>query len=276
MKTTADTIVAPAGKKSASSRSVRINKHGQTLGRKGNETRYRLMEATRRLLRHQSPVELTAVSIAKEAETSSATFYIYFDDVRDIIYSLSEAASLELAEIHRFLQAEWDPAAIDISHTQRVVDAYNDVWNRHRDILRFRNLEADRGDRAFADLRVSSAIRIIDRFVERIMAAYPENARPTRGQAYAEATVLFAAMEGIAETDPALVKEWQIGAARLSSATAWLLARSFGARNSLIPPADIEPESQPTATKKPARAAVKQATAAPRTGAKTPRTRKAA
>lgn len=213
-----------------SSKSIRINKHGQALGRKGNETRQRLMDAARRLLRQYSPVELTAVSIAKEAKTSSATFYIYFDDVHDIIFALSEAAGADMVEVHRILEEPWDPTTVEISHAQRVVDAFNDVWNRHRDILRFRNLEADRGNRAFADLRINSAIRIIDRFAERILSAYPRDNRPSRGDAYAEATVLFAAMEGMAETDPRHVEEWQIGAARLSRATAWLIARSFGAR----------------------------------------------
>ncbi|MEM5388776.1 TetR/AcrR family transcriptional regulator [Paraburkholderia phymatum] len=265
MKPDAPHEVASTRKKTASSRSIRINKQGQTLGRKGNETRYRLMEAARRLLKMQSPVELTAVSIAKEAGTSSATFYIYFDDVRDIIYALSEVASLELGEVHRLLEQESNPAAVDMEHARRVVDAFNDVWNRHRDVLRYRNLEADRGDRAFSDLRVRSAIRIIDRFVERIMAAYPEKERPSRGQAYAEATVLFAAMEGIAETDPALVKEWQIGAARLSVATAWLLARSFGARNPAADAIDTETDAAGRLTKKAAKRTTPKQTAAAKT-----------
>jgi AcrR family transcriptional regulator len=230
MKTAAKKKSGASGTAASSSKSVRINKHGQELGRKGSETRQRLMDGARRLLRSHSPVELTAVSIAKEAKTSSATFYIYFDDVHDIIYALSDAAGVDMGEVHRILEEPWDPTAVDVSHAQRVVDAFNNVWNRHRDILRFRNLEADRGDRAFADLRISSAIRIIDRFAERIMSAAPKDARPSRGQAYAEATVLFAAMEGIAETDPLIVEDWQIGTARLSAATAWLIARSFGAR----------------------------------------------
>lgn len=221
---------APASVKRnpAASKKARINKHGQALGRKGTETRQRLMDAARRLLVEHSPLSLTAVSIAKEAETSSATFYIYFDDVREIMHALSEAASAELAEVHRILEEDWDAGAPDVAHTLRVVDCFNDVWNRHRHVLRFRNLEADRGDRDFLEQRISSSIRIIDRFVDRILAAYPLGQRPSRGEAYAEATALFAALEGLAETDPEVIDEWRIGAARLSQATAKLLARSFG------------------------------------------------
>jgi len=214
----------------ASARPVRINKQGQELGRKGKETRERLMNAARKLLATHSPVDLTAVSIARIARTSSATFYIYFNDIHDLILALSEAAAIEFSEVHRILEEPWDPGHIELAHAQRVVDAFNQVWDRHRDVLRFRNLEADRGDRAFAEQRIHSGIRIIERFVERIQAAYPVENRPPRGQAYAEAAVLHAALEGIAETDPIHVEQWQIGAKRLATAMATLLARSFGSR----------------------------------------------
>ena len=48
---------------------VTSNKQGQSLGRKGLATRQRLMDATEQLLKTLSPVELTAVAIAKEAKT---------------------------------------------------------------------------------------------------------------------------------------------------------------------------------------------------------------
>ena len=43
------------------------NKNGQLLGRKGMETRKRLMDAARRLLAMRSPFELTALLITREA-----------------------------------------------------------------------------------------------------------------------------------------------------------------------------------------------------------------
>ena len=208
---------------------VRINKQGQALGRKGNETRERLMNAARRLLSSQSPVELTAVAIGRVAKTSSPTFYIYFNDIRDLLLSLGEAAGADFVEVHRILEEPWDPDNVEQGHAQRVVDAFNAVWNRHRDVLRFRNLEADRGDRAFAEQRIHQSVRIIDRFAERILAAYPKDDRRPRGHAYAEAAILHAAMESIAATDPVHVEQWQIGAARLASVMATMLARSFSA-----------------------------------------------
>ena len=95
---------------------------------KGSDTRERLMNAAKCLLTSQSPVELTAVSIACVAKTSSATFYIYFTDIRELILALSEAASAELVEVHRILEEPWDPENVALAHAQRVVDAFNGVW----------------------------------------------------------------------------------------------------------------------------------------------------
>ena len=68
---------------------IETNHHGPTLGREGRQTRQKLMGAARKLLDVYSPVDLTAVSIAKEAGTSSASFYMYFEDVRDILSTSS-------------------------------------------------------------------------------------------------------------------------------------------------------------------------------------------
>jgi AcrR family transcriptional regulator len=217
---------------------VEINKHGQALGRKGNQTRQRLMDATRRLLKKHSPVELTAVSVAKEAQTSSATFYIYFNDVRDVIYHLSLLAGDEMGEVHRILEEPWDPRRLELDHALRVVNAFNAIWERHRDILRFRNLEADRGDKNFYEMRLATAVPIINRFADRIAAVFPKGQALSRGDAYAEATALLCAMEGIAETDPVHVKEGGLGVERLSRSMARLIAKSMGGR--WFGPADVQ------------------------------------
>jgi AcrR family transcriptional regulator len=206
---------------------IGLNKHGQALGRKGNKTRQRLMDATRRLLKKHSPVELTAVAVAKEARTSPATFYIYFKDVRDIIYHLSLLAGDEMTAVHRILEERRNPGHRELDHALRVVNAFNSVWERHRDVLRFRNLEADRGDKDFYELRLASAVPIINRFADRILMAWPKGNALSRGDAMAQAISLVCAMEAIAETDPIHVNEGGLGIERLSEATARLIARSM-------------------------------------------------
>jgi AcrR family transcriptional regulator len=180
---------------------VKTNKHGQSLGRKGHETRLRLMNATLQLLKTSSPVELTAVSIAKKAKSSSATFYLYFSDVRGILLALNEAAEADMAVVHDALDQPWDPSALNMEHAEGVVKAFVSVWDKHREILRYRNLEADRGDPSFESIRLRTSVRIVSRFAEHIFAAHARDAGFTRNDAMAEASVLVAAMERLAATD---------------------------------------------------------------------------
>jgi AcrR family transcriptional regulator len=177
------------------------NKHGQSMGRKGLETRQRIMDAARKMLKSSSPVQLTVVSIAKAAKSSSATFYLYFEDVRGLLLVLSEEAEADMHVVHEVLDEPWDPQFLDLEHASRVVQAYVSVWDQHREVLRIRNLEADRGDSEFENIRLRTSVRIVSRFGEHIFAAYPSDTTLTYTDAMAEASVLVAAMERLAATD---------------------------------------------------------------------------
>ena len=65
------------------------NQQGQSLGDKGRRTRARLLEAATKLLKTRSVREMTVMDIAKRAKTSSATFYLYFKDVEDVVLALT-------------------------------------------------------------------------------------------------------------------------------------------------------------------------------------------
>lgn len=206
---------------------TKTNKQGQELGRKGRNTRQRLMEATERLLKTNSPVELTAVSIAKEAQMSSAAFYLYFEDVRNVLHALSLAAAAEMAEAHSILEEPWNPNEPDFKHAMRVVQAFYKVYDKHRSVLRFCNLEADRGDVEFDKIRISMLIPFFEQFSHRIYEATADsNKGYTRGDAYAEAIVLVAALERSASSDPKVVQS-AIGTKRLQEAMVRLIAWRF-------------------------------------------------
>jgi len=207
---------------------VTTNNHGQSLGRKGAETRKRLMYAARKLLKSGSPVELTAVSIAKRAKSSSATFYLYFSDVRGILLALTEEAESDMQAVHNILDEPWDPKILDVDHSRRVVNAFVSVWDKHREVLRYRNLEADRGDPVFENIRLRTSVRIVNRFAEHIVAAYPKNSGGDKITAQADASVLVAAMERLAATDPKAV-ERGVGAEAMWDAMTRIIARTLSA-----------------------------------------------
>ena len=152
-----------------------INKDGQAIGRKGAESRARLLEATRALLAElPSARKLTASSIARAAGLASQTFYLYFDDVEEILLSLSAAASEDTAGIIAALDAPWDLAA-PRNYTTLVVEAFYQYWDRHRSILNIRNYMSDRGDEPFAKVRNESALPIISKIAARMRLAQGEN-----------------------------------------------------------------------------------------------------
>ena len=204
---------------------VTSNKHGQALGPKGHATRMRLLSAAERLLETKSPVDLTAVSIAKEAKTSSATFYMYFDDVRDILFALSMVAGAEVAEaMQTHEKSKRDGSAEE--RAAQLVKTFNKVWNKHRHVLRYRNMESDREDEAFERLRIEAYQRELAIIVNLLRGDDPEEERVTYGDAFALASVLHAAMEKLASLDPEIVRRG-IGMKRFIAAQARIIAQAM-------------------------------------------------
>lgn len=199
-----------------------INKQGQALGPKGFATRERLMKAAEQLLQDHSPLDLTAVAIAKQAKTSSATFYMYFDDVKDAFFSLSLEASDHVVSVMQALgsapKTEFEAAA------RRMVQAFTDAYNRHRHILRYRNMEADRGDESFEKIRMRSYLKEIEVIADWIYNAGDDVQKPTRSDAFSLATVLHAGMERLASLDPQIVKNG-VGFDRLLVSQARVIAQ---------------------------------------------------
>lgn len=198
------------------------NKQGQTLGRKGQESRAKLMQAARKLLLTESPLELTAVAIAAEAGTSPASFYMYFDDTKDLLFALSEQAGQDMAKIHAIFDLPWELENLE-QRAADVIAALYAVWDEHRAVLRYRNLEATRGDPRFSALRLNTFIPFIERFAHRILAINPAQGTRRRSDAYSEATILHGAMEHLAATDPD-VMEGGLGARRVNANLARITA----------------------------------------------------
>ena len=79
---------------------IKVNKQGQALGRKGGETRRRLLDATLELIATEDSHKLTASRIARAAGLASQSFYLYFKDIDEILLVLAEEASADFANSH--------------------------------------------------------------------------------------------------------------------------------------------------------------------------------
>ncbi len=172
-------------------------KNAALLGRKGQATKRSLMDAALRLLDITSPISLTAASISKEAGTSPATFYVYFDNVEDILWALCSEISNETSDLFvhdRFLRDDdrLEQDALDFVH------GYCDIWSKDGMLLLYRNMESDRGNRRFYQLVLKIALPILQGLTDRIVAAAPAGQPISRSDANAEAVVFISAIDRIA------------------------------------------------------------------------------
>jgi AcrR family transcriptional regulator len=125
---------------------------GRALGRRGARTRRRLLDATAELLETHGIRDLRVVDIARSVGSSPATFYQYFRDVEEAVLALTQEVGDGLAPLIARLEPDWD-ATSGLDDARALVAGFVDYWDRHRAVLRTRNLAAQEGDERFRDVR---------------------------------------------------------------------------------------------------------------------------
>ena len=128
---------------------------GRSLGRRGAQTRARLLDATARLLEDNGLRELRVVDIARAVDLSPATFYQYFADVEAAVLALSIAVGEETSTLAGLLAEDWSRPD-GLTFARRLVEDFIANWDEHRAVLRTRNLAAQEGDDRFRAVRNDS------------------------------------------------------------------------------------------------------------------------
>ncbi|MBA3654234.1 MAG: TetR/AcrR family transcriptional regulator [Actinobacteria bacterium] len=170
---------------------------GRPLGRRAQETRRRLLDATQGLLESRSIRDVRVVDIARAVGTSPATFYQYFSDVESAVLVLADEVADELDPIVHLLDEPWRGRA-GLDSARQLVDSFVSYWDRYRAILRVRNLASEEGDARFRDVRIRTLSRITDRLRMQIVAAQTGGRVAPELQAYAAAAGLVAMLERMA------------------------------------------------------------------------------
>jgi AcrR family transcriptional regulator len=125
---------------------------GRALGRRGARTRRRLLDATAELLETHGIRDMRVVDIARSVGSSPATFYQYFRDVEEAVLALTQELGDGLTPLIAHLEPDWD-ADNGLDDARALVAGFVDYWDRHRAVLRTRNLAAQEGDERFRDVR---------------------------------------------------------------------------------------------------------------------------
>jgi AcrR family transcriptional regulator len=168
-------------------------------GTRGAKTRSRLMDSARTMLKTASPIELTAIAVSRAAGTAPPSFYVYFADTRDLLLALAEDASEAMKALGRHFEPPAMPPADPLAWAEAFVEDFVATWDHHCEVLAFRNLEADRGDARFDELRVTSALPVLNGLTDAMLVARPAGSR--RVASFAEAVIHYAVLERIATVD---------------------------------------------------------------------------
>ena len=187
-KTDVPSETAPVGK---TRRKRAQNLYGQSMGRKGTQTRERLIRATIELLEKRPLRDVVVSDIATLAGTSSSSFYIYFADVSSAALAAAQGVEQITPEIEALLGSAWTRADAQ-DKAGALVESYVNFSSQHHAILRIRNLSADEGDKRFEDVRHRAVSRIHELLEARIAAA-KNGLDPSSG-----ASAVLALMERIA------------------------------------------------------------------------------
>lgn len=125
---------------------------GRVPGRRGRATRQRLLECTAGLIATTSWRAVKVIDIAREAGTSPATFYQYFENVEQAILVLAEELAQDAAGLVELIEGSWR-ADKGWTTAVSVVEGFMAYWERHRAVLRVVELATEEGDLRFQGMR---------------------------------------------------------------------------------------------------------------------------
>jgi AcrR family transcriptional regulator len=168
---------------------------GRVPGRRGRQTRDRLLGATAELLATRSYRDVKVVDIARQVGTSPATFYQYFPGVEAAVQLLARRVVEDGAELVTLLsertwrgQEAWEASL-------GLVDVFLDFWRENAAVLRVIDLAIVEGDRRFRDIRDDLLGPVTDELAQAIV----DRQGTDEDEARAEATILVSMLAHVAE-----------------------------------------------------------------------------
>jgi AcrR family transcriptional regulator len=205
-----------------------VNQNGQRLGTKGRRTRQRLIDVTVALLETHGLRDLTVAEVARTAETSPATFYVYFEGVPEVVLAALETAEQSNPELMNLLKRDWcSPDGLAIA--REFVRAYCNAWTVHRTVFRVRNLAAEEGDQRFLEARHRAAQPILAALMEPIKRAQDAGRVSKDLHTLSAAAAILTLLERLAAVTPLAQTDSGLTSASLIDASAHMIAHILGA-----------------------------------------------
>ncbi len=170
---------------------VSHNLNGQRLGRKGRDTRDRILAAAKEIIEDSDEAQITISEVARRANLRMASLYVYFADLTELGLALLEPVMADAETSYlALLRSPWPEAELKMRCNQFVQDFYR-FWQRNSGILHLRNTMADRKDSRMTDHRINAARPVIALLVEQMGHNPTEQGSAAAGMA----TVLYMGFE---------------------------------------------------------------------------------
>jgi AcrR family transcriptional regulator len=169
---------------------------GRVPGRRGRATRQRLLECTAELLTTTAWRSIKVIDIARQAGTSPATFYQYFENVEQAILVLAEELMEGAALLAELVDGNWTEEASWETATS-VVTGFMDYWESNRSVFRVVELATEEGDRRFQGLRVR-ALNAVTVTLARVIGAGGAGSSPAGTDPMAVAATLISMLAHVA------------------------------------------------------------------------------
>ncbi len=184
-----------------SNKPPRLNQIGQRIGAKGERTRQKLIDVTVSLLESHGMRDLTVAEVARVAETSPATFYVYFDSVQAVVLGALERAPHSNQALLDLMCAPWNISDAP-ARAIGFVRLYTDLWNRHGTIFRVRNMAAEEGDQRFLAARSAAALPMLESICQTIEQGQAAGRIPLAIHAASAAGVMLSMLERLSSVGP--------------------------------------------------------------------------
>jgi len=180
---------------------VSHNLNGQRLGRKGRDTRARIIAVAQEIIADSPEAMITLSEVARRANLRMASLYVYFADLTELILALLEPV-METAEQEyvRIVREPWDDEELG-AKTREFVDGLYGFWARHSRLLHLRNHLAERNDRRLMEHRVRSAQPVMRLLVAQM------GGDPT-GQASPQSAMATVMMTGLERMVTVFTDDW--------------------------------------------------------------------
>jgi AcrR family transcriptional regulator len=205
-----------------------VNQNGQRLGAKGRRTRQRLIDVTIDLLETRGLRDLTVAEVARTAETSAATFYVYFEGVTEVVLAALDHADLNQPELMALLDEDWCTER-GLGLARDFVQLYCQIWAVNRTVFRVRNLAAEEGDPRFLAARIRCAEPIMRALATRVEAAQRAGKVTASLHAVSTAGAIMTLLERLAAVGPMTRRENGLTFETLIDSSAHMIAHVLGA-----------------------------------------------